>query len=125
MQFTKNRQSVFEVLKKAEKPLTTGQIKKRIFETMDQSTIYRALAFLEEKNYIESATFRQMIRFFFCKNKFKHFLYCERCSDIQVFDECAAKAMEEVVMKEHQFQINSHIFYFTGLCEKCKGEKEK
>lgn len=125
MQFTKNRQRVFEVLKKAEKPLTSEQIKKRVFEKMDQSTVYRALTFLEENNYVESASFGQTIRFFFCKNKFKHFLYCVRCSAIQVFEECAAKALEEVVMKEYQFEINSHIFYFTGLCEKCKGDKEK
>ncbi|MEA1884363.1 MAG: transcriptional repressor [Thermotogota bacterium] len=125
MQFTKNRQLVYEVLKKANKPLATGQIKKKLDETMDQSTVYRALDFLEEKHYIESASFGKTVRLFFCKNKFKHFLYCEHCSDIQVFDECAAKALEEVVMKEHRFQINSHIFYFTGLCEKCKGEEEK
>ena len=125
MQFTKKRQMVYEVLKKADKPLTTGQIKKRLCETMDQSTVYRALDFLEEKHYIESASFGKTVRFFFCKKKFRHFLYCERCSNIQVFDKCAAKALEEVVMKEHHFQINSHIFYFTGLCEKCIGDEEK
>lgn len=125
MQFTKKRQMIYEVLKKADKPLRTEQIKKRLNEKMNLSTVYRALDFLEEKNYIESASFGKTVRFFFCKNRFKHFLYCERCSDIQIFDVCAAKALEEVVLKEHRFQINSHIFYFTGLCEKCKGDKEK
>ena len=123
LRFTNNRKNVLEVLTEADKPLTIQQIKEKIRENMDISTIYRALDFLERNHFIESASFGKSMRFFFCQNKFNHFLYCEKCSSIHVFKDCAADLLEESVLKNHDFIINSHIFYFTGLCEKCKGEK--
>ena len=123
LRFTKNRERVLEVLKVADKPLTIGQIKNEINNNMNVSTIYRAIDFLERNHFIESASFGKSIRFFFYQNKFSHFLYCERCSNIQVFNKCAAEFLEKAVLEEHNFKINSHVFYFTGLCEKCKGEK--
>lgn len=130
MRFTKNRQKIFELLNQAQKPLTAEQIKRQLEESpmsfekkMNLSTIYRAIDYLEKKGYVDSASFGKTVRFFFCKDKFKHFLYCERCSNIQVFDQCMAQSLEEMVLKKYHFNIHSHIFYFTGLCEKCKGEK--
>ncbi|MFP4461362.1 MAG: Fur family transcriptional regulator, partial [Thermotogota bacterium] len=123
LRFTKNREKVFKVLIKAEKPLTIEQIKEKIREKINISTIYRAVDFLERNHYIESVSFGKTIRFFFCQDKFSHFLYCENCSNIQVFNDCVAESLEGTVVKNHDFKINSHVFYFTGLCEKCKGEK--
>src|SRR6056297_3007213 len=88
LRFTNNRKNVLEVLTEADKPLTIQQIKEKIRENMDISTIYRALDFLERNHFIESASFGKSMRFFFCQNKFSHFLYCEKCSSIHVFKDC-------------------------------------
>ncbi|HRW33647.1 MAG TPA: transcriptional repressor [Thermotogota bacterium] len=129
MRFTKNRQRIFEILSHAKKPLTAEQIKRTLeassisFDAkMNLSTIYRAIDYLEKRSYVDSASFGKNVRFFFCKDKFKHFLYCEKCQNIQVFDQCMAQSLEEMVLKKYHFNIHSHIFYFTGLCENCKGE---
>lgn len=123
MRFTKNRKRVFEILLDADKPLTIEQIRENLHEKMNLSTIYRAVEFLEGNHYVESASFGRTVRFFFCQKKFSHFLYCEKCSSIQVFNKCAAGLLERTVLENHNFKINSHVFYFTGLCEYCKGEK--
>jgi len=122
MRFTKNRKKVLEILKNADKPLRIEQIMNNITEEINLSTVYRAVDYLEKNAYIESASFSKNVRFFFCKSRFRHFLYCKGCSKIQIFNECAAKTLEKAVLKQHNFQIHSHVFYFTGLCDNCKGE---
>jgi len=119
MRFTENRKSVFNVIDRAEKPLSVEDIKARIQKKLDTSTVYRALEFLEKRGLIASVSFGGNIRFFFRKERFRHFLFCERCNGIEVFDKCGAKPLMEAVKKEYNFRINSHVFYFSGICSNC------
>jgi len=119
MRFTENRKAVFDVINQAQAPLNVEGIKDRIGKRLDTSTIYRALEFLEKRELVSSVSFGGNIRFFFRKERFRHFLFCERCNGIEVFEKCGAKPMMEAVKKEHDFKINSHVFYFSGICSKC------
>jgi Fur family ferric uptake transcriptional regulator len=125
LRFTENRELVYKVLKDAKTPLKAEEIKKRIIKELDLSTIYRALSFLENNQLINSASFGKNIRFFFCSENFKHFLFCERCEKIEVFDDCFACELEKKINEKYQFEIESHILYFRGICCDCKKENKK
>ncbi len=124
MRFTENRKNVLNVLKNAKRPITAEEIDAEITKELDLSTIYRALNFLEENQFISSASFGKNIRFFFCEDKFNHFLYCEKCSKIEVFNDCFAQKLKKKLNKQYNFQIESHILYFRGICNACKQEEE-
>jgi len=125
LRFTENRELILDVLKKAKVPLTVEEIKHTLKYSVDTSTVYRALNFLEKKQYIDSASFGRNIRFFFCSEKFKHFLFCDKCNRIEVFDDCFAGALEQKINENYNFQIESHVLYFRGLCHDCRNKNKE
>ena len=124
MRFTENREDVLRLLKKAKTPLSVEGIKKKLEKDLDTSTVYRALNFLEKNHFIDSTSFGKNFRFFYCRNNFKHFLFCENCHKIEVFDDCFAGEIEKKINEKYGFEIDSHILYFRGICNTCQNKEE-
>jgi Fur family ferric uptake transcriptional regulator len=48
-----------------------------------------------------------------------HHLICERCGDIQDFEECSLDTLERRIRRRMEFRITRHELRFFGLCHSC------
>lgn len=125
---TKWRKEVFDIINSSDKPLRAEDIYKQNGLKPNLSTVYRALNYLEKKDYISSVSFEGNVRYYFAKNKHYHFLICKNCGKIEVFTECMANEIKKQIEERFNFEITDHVFYFKGLCNECKkggGKNEK
>lgn len=119
---TKWRKLVFDVINSSEKPLNAEDIYRLNNFKPNLSTVYRALNYLEKKSYISSVSFDGGTKYYFSKDKHFHFLYCTNCGKIEVFEECMASELEKKIKSKFGYLITDHVFYFKGLCKKCRKE---
>lgn len=118
--FTRKRQLILDIIRDNECPVSAEDILNMTDTKLNLSTVYRALEFLEENGLIKSISFDGKVRFFFGADGHHHFLYCDKCHGIQTFDHCAAEKLQGKIQKEFEYEIKDHVFYFTGICNKCK-----
>lgn len=121
--YTENRKKIFNLISSSEKPLNADQIYDRLRPDVNLSTIYRGIEYLQSKKLIRSVSFGSVIKYFYSSNQHKHFLYCEDCHEIMVFNDCAAEKLQKAVTKKFNFNIDDHVFYFVGTCEKCQKKR--
>ncbi|MBO8160726.1 MAG: transcriptional repressor [Thermosipho sp. (in: Bacteria)] len=120
MNLTKWRKEILKIIEESNIPLTAEEIYTRNNLKPNFSTIYRALNFLEKNNLIKSVSFDNSPKYYFSINKHFHFLYCIKCGRIETFDKCFASKLEDYVVKNFNFNITDHVFYFKGICKKCQ-----
>ena len=112
---TKNRKAILEIISVSERPLNVKQIKTMV--DFDTSTIYRALDFLENLEYIHSVIFDNEKYYFRDKNG--NFIICNSCKKIEVFPVESVIEEENTLKQKFGFIPLSHIFLFKGICKKC------
>ncbi|MBT1247272.1 MULTISPECIES: transcriptional repressor [unclassified Thermosipho (in: thermotogales)] len=117
---TKWRKTIWNILENSKKPLCAEEIYKINGFKPNLSTIYRALNYLEKKDIISSVSFENSTKYFFPKERHIHFLYCIKCGSIEVFNECVAKEIKMKIENKFDYQILDHVFYFKGICKKCR-----
>ncbi|ABR30299.1 Fur family transcriptional regulator [Thermosipho melanesiensis] len=122
---TKWRKRILNILENSKRPLSAEEIYQLNEFKPSLSTIYRALNFLEKKDIVSSISFENTTRYFFPKEKHMHFLYCIKCGSIEVFENCIADEIKSALEKKYNYTILDHVFYFKGICKKCKKEGEK
>ncbi len=120
--FTELRKKILEIVRNSKSAVTADKVLESIRpEEPDLSTVYRALAFLEQEGLIKSVTFDCSTRFYHsAENHPVHFLHCMKCHQTESFNRCFADQLEEAIKREHNFEITDHVFYFLGLCNKCR-----
>jgi len=123
MKFTKNRKKIYDLIHKSEKPLSAEDIHEKLKPDLNLSTVYRGIEYLQSENLIRSVSFGSVVKYFFSTNSHKHFLYCQQCHEIIVFNDCAADQLQKTVKENFNFSINDHVFYFIGICEKCQKKR--
>ena len=122
---SKHREAVFDVIKKAQHPLTAEEIQ----ETLKQqgkntplSTLYRNLDTLTSHNIISKTTLLddKKARYELCTTHHKHYLVCSRCQCMIPIDACPLdKIINEISDKKH-FKVLEHKFEIYGLCHECQ-----
>ena len=112
---TKNREEILNIISNSKEPVTVKQIKEIV--SSDISTIYRAVDFLENREFIHSVTFDNEKYYF--KEKDGNFIICNSCKKIEIFPSSLVSNEENILKQKFGFLPLSHIFLFKGLCKKC------
>lgn len=117
---TKYRKEIYQIIKSSNKPLNTREIIEKIKSSPNTSTVYRSLDYLEKNLYLNSIYFSRNVKYYYDRECHSHFLFCEKCHNIQEFDICFAGKIQKELSKSFDFSIKGHSFYFTGICSHCK-----
>jgi Fur family ferric uptake transcriptional regulator len=117
---TELRREIFSVIENAEGPVNVKIIQSRMVSKPNISTIYRALDYLDSKDYVSSVSFSG-IRFYYAgaQKGHGHFLFCRECHEILEFKECVVANLQERIEKHFNYRILGHVVYFEGLCSEC------
>ena len=81
---------------------------------IDQSTVYRTLKLLEEKNIVEKSVINDEV-VFMIKEEHKHYFKCIRCNQITELPHCPIDMSDEL----EGYKIMNHSLVIGGLCDKC------
>ena len=122
---TELRKEIAGIVRDAEKPINVRTILDRLYSQPNLSTIYRALEFLEKKNYVQSVSLFDGTRLYYGRERHVHFVVCEECREIIEFDVCAAKKIQEMIEEEYKYTVTDHVLYFKGYCRDCRKVREK
>jgi Fur family ferric uptake transcriptional regulator len=119
-ELTDLRREIVSVIENAERPVSAKIILSRMISKPNISTVYRALDYLDARNYISSVSFSG-IRFYYAgaQGGHGHFLFCRECHEILEFDECVVANLQKRIQKHFNYQITGHVIYFEGLCSDC------
>ena len=118
--FTNLRKEILEFIEESEQPLTAKQVHNLLESKPNLSTIYRALDYLCRKGLVKSVYFAAEGNYFYStKKSHSHFVFCEECTNIKVFDDCFAEKIQESIEDKFNYKIKDHIFYFSGICDNC------
>ena len=119
--FTKLRKEILKHIRESDYPLTVRQIFNLLQKKPNLSTVYRALDFLYEQGHIKSVSFSSEAKYYFSADKaHSHFIYCNSCAEIKVFDQCFADTIQVDLEKKYDYKITDHFFYFSGTCDSCQ-----
>lgn len=118
--FTDLRKEILKFIEDSEQPLTAKKIHSLLEPKPNLSTIYRALDYLCDKGYVKSIYFASEGSYFYSsKNSHSHFVFCQECTEIKVFDDCFAEKIQSNIEDKFNYKITDHIFYFSGVCNTC------
>lgn len=121
---TKSRIALLELFLNEEHPLSAEEIQKKLKRkrvTADPSTIYRELDFLTQETVIQEVKLHSKKRFFELSFKSHHHhlvcLNCEAIEEVEMDNELTL--LEKNIQRKSNFQIQSHVLEFFGLCGSC------
>ncbi len=121
MKNTKCKESILNVLKYSDKPITAKQIFINCSD-LDLSTVYRCLARLEKEEIITKETRFDKKSYYRLNTNSKHVhhMICDNCKDVTEI-ECTPveNIITNISMKEN-FEVKNHFFEVHGICKKCK-----
>lgn len=118
MRMTKNRKVVYDLLLKASEPLTAYQLSKQLPD-VSLTTIYRALDYLVNENYLKYFVLNDS-KYYYVSINHKHFFQCVSCNRLFVLEECRMNSYEEELEDLYGFEIHEHFVFFSGLCNTCR-----
>ncbi len=120
---TPGRIALLTFLKKTKKPITAGEIRKKLDYKMDKVTLYRALEDFVTSKIIEKINLQDTISYyeFHHVDHHHHHIICEGCGMIEDIESCNQNNLQKEILKQSKgFKvINSHSLEFFGICKKC------
>lgn len=122
---TVGRRAVLRTLAEAKMPMTAITILvalKKQGVTLNKTTVYRELKFLESKNIIRAVQFDERNkRYELTPDTHKHHLICTGCKRIEdVVLDHDLDHVEQKVTQEKKFKVQRHALEFYGLCGECQ-----
>lgn len=134
VKWTKQRKDIFEVLKKAEKPLSAHDIYQEILKdssidasTFAISTVYRSLTVFEEKGLLEKSILlgSDTALYELSEGSHKHYAVCLSCHKLVPLKKCPFEHIEHHSMEseEGDFVVTRHKLELYGYCKECKKTK--
>lgn len=128
LKVTKQRTAILSILQEADGSLTADEIYlalKQQDQSFGLSTVYRALASLEEHELVTRSDLPGSSQCFFLKTaEHRHRLVCMRCRHSILLDGCPVEQFAAKVGSEHGFAITGHSFEIFGICPECRREDE-
>ena len=117
---TKQRTDVYEVLLKANAPMSAVDIFKEVPDYA-LSTVYRILASFEKYNLVIKSSLPGEDNSVYELNRggHKHYAMCLKCHELVPLKKCPFEHVE-IQTQENDFEITSHRIEIYGYCSKCK-----
>ena len=121
---TKQRNLVFEILKRADNPITAEDIfikTQKYNTTMNFSTVYRVLNTFMSKGLVRKTILREDDKSVFELNldEHKHYLICTSCNKMIKISYCPLQECELKIGENNKFRITGHKLELYGHCEDC------
>jgi len=127
LKVTKQRTAILSILQQAEGSMTADDIYlhlKQHDQSFGLSTVYRALASLEEHQLVSRSDLPGSSQCYFLKTaEHRHRLVCIRCRHSVLLDGCPVEKFAANVGSEHGFAITGHSFEIFGICPECQREE--
>lgn len=126
---TKSRNLVYDILSKAEKPLTAEQVFLKLRETdaaVNLSTIYRTLELFVSKGMALKTNMAEENKAVFELNhdEHKHYVVCVGCKQMFPVDLCPLNEYKKILHDKTGFDITGHKFEIYGYCKKCQTDRQ-
>jgi Fur family ferric uptake transcriptional regulator len=134
LRFTEPRKMILDVLSNTEQHLSAEDIfmkVHKIYPNVGLTTVYRTLELLEQMAIISKFQFGDgRSRYELIQNPQKpghhHHLVCTHCKQIIDYDDFVDEEIELIgkveaaLSNRHDFEINSHVIQFYGICGNCR-----
>lgn len=124
---TNARLALLDVLKKANRPLSTPEIVKRLEAYSDQSTVYRGLDSLSEIGMIRRVEMGHTHAHYELAigGLHHHHIICKACHQTEDISDCTMETREQSILGHSQrfARIESHALEFFGICNHCATQK--
>lgn len=120
MRLTKKRETILNILKQTDKPLSAEDIYKELGDaSINLSTIYRALELFYTQRMVLKSVFDNRAFYHINKHVHSHYMICENCGTMQAFN-CHMDHLIHHIEDDHHFKVTHHDLTFYGLCEACQ-----
>ena len=84
------------------------------------ATVYRALEIFTELGIVRPITLGDGPPTYIRAEGGHHHLVCSACGTVIEFDECSSGTLAQELADRYDFQIQSHLLEFYGLCADCR-----
>lgn len=123
MRLTNLRQLVLDSFKGDNSLLCAEDIRHILREeAIDLSTIYRALEYLNSKDFLGKSTINKTSYFYLLDGEHHHYMICTKC--LARFPiECELNRLLKKSVKEHKFHVTDHDLTVYGYCVDCGKQK--
>ncbi len=127
---TKQRNIVFDILRKADSPLTAEEIFIKVQNSnvsMNFSTVYRVLNTFVSKNIVLKNSIGEDEKSVFELNmkEHNHYLICISCKKMIKIGHCPLKEYEDQLQQNTKFNITGHKLEVYGYCPECTSKVTK
>jgi len=124
---TPPRLAVLQVVEEDCNHLSTSEIFRRaqlIQPGVGLATVYRALELFTELGIVRPITVGDGPPTYIRAEGGHHHLVCSACGTVIEFDECGSANLAAELAARYNFQIQSHLLEFYGLCANCRPQRE-
>lgn len=88
------------------------------------STVYRTLELLKKLGMVYEINLGEgRIRYHAEESGHHHHLVCQSCGSVIDIDESALKSLQEILMRDYNFQAELRHVGIFGICERCRRKK--
>jgi len=119
MRHTKKRELIWDIIRKADKPLSAEMINSLLNGgTMNLSTIYRNLDQLHQQGIIGKSMLEGSAYYYLNHHDHHHYMICRSCQKMVPID-CHLDDMAKAIAKKERFTITGHDMTIYGYCHEC------
>lgn len=120
---TRPRLAVIEVLEGDIRPLSIGEIHRRMADRgVNLVSVYRTVNLLLKLDVVRRLEFGEGFRRYELAEGYRghhHHLVCNKCGRIEDFHGCPLKTVEETLRDSTGFETQYHRLEFYGTCQGC------
>jgi len=125
---TPQRHLILEAVRQASDHVTPEDVYQLVHRqnpTISRATIYRTLDFLCEMRLIHALYWGGQMYYEITANEPHHHLVCRICGRMAECEHDLLQVLFEAVEKKHHFTIDMDHVALFGLCQRCRGSRQK
>ena len=124
LRLTKPREAVFELLKKADRPLSHVELMSASPD-MDKVSIYRTIETFIRLGIVTSVPhgWKQRYELAAPFRPHHHHFLCLQCDMVEEIESDQLEKMIQIFAQYQGFKVTGHTFEITGLCKKCSSDQ--
>jgi Fur family transcriptional regulator, ferric uptake regulator len=125
---TPQRQLILGAVRQANDHVTPDEVYERVHRwnpAISRATIYRTLDFLCEQRLIHALYWGGQMYYEIADEQPHHHLVCRSCGGMVDCAHNLLQILAEAVEKKHHFTIDMDHVALFGLCQRCRGSRQK
>jgi Fur family transcriptional regulator, ferric uptake regulator len=125
---TPQRQLILAAVQQANDHVTPDDVYARVHQrnpAISRATIYRTLDFLCEMRLIHALYWGGQMYYEIADEQPHHHLVCRMCGGMIECEHDLLQVLFEAVEKKHHFAIDMDHVALFGVCQRCRGSKQK